>query len=930
MTSNWTYTVTHFDESNSWASVDITEDIVSIPTVTDTGSGEVNSARIILSANEGKFISVVPYIDQFDRIRIQINDGEGGTYDRYFDVIKILPSESKSQGTRVELFLMGLEHHLQKINYAKPHFAEGAFEVMRDIGYQYNDSKGTTQPTLLGHDSTTYNELPDSNFSKTNYEFGDSEAPCYDRMEEVTDSMAGAVDNGGALDFYDFKFNIPNTATYSDDPKTHVMLETFSSGNNISSPVAITDSTSVNVGETDAGIDNESGTQVLAWGENESGSLPRSFSQFSSAEVRFPLYPTYNSNITYKQNSKVTYLGVLYYSVNTGNNQGHTPPGAGNSDSWWASKTKTEDYGSFYQYSPWTNNAGQGAEVFKDNGTAPTGLNPPSNNELGPGFNDGNIVVWDTTEGDTWFRSWADVQLGNAAGNETNLEASLISGNSILRKYLYGTGTPNYFYRGFRVLIRGTTRSGSTWDGSDSNGKAFANSIVECVTAGTESTAVWKVKYSAATNLSCIVRDYGVAYKYTSSAWTENTDTGDNDCLHPYTSVTNVQGVYGTEWSGTANNESAIKVTYDWDTQLGFVTTATARHKVGGWINVTFPFPHFKHSATSGSVGSHYGGVVTGADSVCEPATLDIENMHLTPNGFRGFNNAPQDTECLGPISSIDFNFKLDYQGAAPAAASTYYELSEANFIMSCILIDSSDNMVKQDFIVPFNNQWMPYKLPISGFTTYRARKPRDSILNTVVPPKEITINNQIEWRNIKQIIIQTAQSYDDKGRYVYNNIEGNFYASPFTASKDYIGNIPTSVLTIRKLDLYLDAFRFTKPLLVTSGQETSKNIEAEFLDRSNVYDFFQLQNIVSAEQEKRKHRHVEFEVNTTGRFNINFGDYFNFVHKRIIPEAVKNGTIGQLNFVTLVAKRIEYSITKPVDGKGGFLRKILGVKRFE
>ena len=52
--------------------------------------------------------------------------------------------------------------------------------------------------------------------------------------------------------------------------------------------------------------------------------------------------------------------------------------------------------------------------------------------------------------------------------------------------------------------------------------------------------------------------------------------------------------------------------------------------------------------------------------------------------------------------------------------------------------------------------------------------------------------------------------------------------------------------------------------------------------------------------------------------------------HKRIIPEAVKNGTIGQLNFVTLVAKRIEYSITKPVDGKGGFLRKILGVKRFE
>ena len=139
MTSQWTYTLTHYDENNSWASTDITDDVISIPIVTDTGSGEVNSARVILSANEGKFIKSAPVIDQFDRIRIQIDDGDSTTtnYDRYFEVNKILPSESKSEVTRLELFLMGLEHNLQIINYIKPHYSAGTYEVMKDIGAQY-------------------------------------------------------------------------------------------------------------------------------------------------------------------------------------------------------------------------------------------------------------------------------------------------------------------------------------------------------------------------------------------------------------------------------------------------------------------------------------------------------------------------------------------------------------------------------------------------------------------------------------------------------------------------------------------------------------------------------------------------------------------------------------------------------------------------
>ncbi len=129
---------------------------------------------------------------------------------------------------------------------------------------------------------------------------------------------------------------------------------------------------------------------------------------------------------------------------------------------------------------------------------------------------------------------------------------------------------------------------------------------------------------------------------------------------------------------------------------------------------------------------------------------------------------------------------------------------------------------------------------------------------------------------------------------------------------------------------MYIDAFHFGKPLLVSSGQDTDKDIEADFLEKPDVFDYFQLKGMVDAEKQKRNFRHVEYEINTTGKFDIEMGDYFKFKHPRLIPDApIASGTISNVNFIKLVAKRIEYSITKPVDGKGGFLRKILGVRRF-
>jgi len=52
--SNWVYTVTHYDKSNSFASQDATVDVVDIRF--DDVVNEIPTAMIILDANEGHYM----------------------------------------------------------------------------------------------------------------------------------------------------------------------------------------------------------------------------------------------------------------------------------------------------------------------------------------------------------------------------------------------------------------------------------------------------------------------------------------------------------------------------------------------------------------------------------------------------------------------------------------------------------------------------------------------------------------------------------------------------------------------------------------------------------------------------------------------------------------------------------------------------------
>ncbi|KKK97977.1 hypothetical protein LCGC14_2647340, partial [marine sediment metagenome] len=79
---------------------------------TDTGTGEVNQATIIIRSLDGNYNTTGSTVfAEFDRIRIECQDLGGFTYDKFFEVINIIPSQTKGEGTLLTLECLGIEYH---------------------------------------------------------------------------------------------------------------------------------------------------------------------------------------------------------------------------------------------------------------------------------------------------------------------------------------------------------------------------------------------------------------------------------------------------------------------------------------------------------------------------------------------------------------------------------------------------------------------------------------------------------------------------------------------------------------------------------------------------------------------------------------------------------------------------------------------------
>jgi hypothetical protein len=924
-------TVTWYDETNNYVTTsNITDDVKSIPLFTDSGTGEVNQASLIIRSLEGNYnVTGSVIFAEFDRIRIQCTDLAGNSYDRFFEIFNIIPSQTKGEGTLLTIECLGIEYHTQQIHMAKPYYFEDSYLVGISVGQIYNLNRGTKQPELIHHTSTYSNSYGYGNglpmYNANNWDFAVNEDSCYNRWIDLIDNGGQAVEAGGSLTFYELSFLTPSVNTI------HFKLRP-SGDNTTIKQIKNSVITGVKVGEQEGMLSNPTGTNVLAWGSNDHGTLPVDHSKYNSHVERFIFRPEWISGVYYNENARIkvtptTEVAPSHYKVKTG--QAHTsstsnkPPNA----TYWEQIDMGDEFGDTVQYSPWTD---EKATLWLN-----SGCNPSKSTFTTGGFIDINCVINE----EKWFRTWVDA----IAIDNDDLD-------TLASKYSYDSTDRSKFPRGFRVLVKTNSPSGDLAN--------FANMVVEVYPTNSIGGIKWQKLYNfdtINTKVQVAVIDEGKVYTDTisgsagspSHSWSDisGADYG-NDCFHPYTTApANTDGV---DLVDDIPNETTITrskltdptnrpdITKSGSTQFGqnidsaVAFTAVAQDALtsaasdasdpvapyytnGIGFTIRFPFPCNTENIGN-SVGDLYGGGHATSPKY-EPATLDVQNMNYTSNGLQGFNHG-QSSEDYGQISAVAMWLKFSQKTLGNA------ELDDEHRFRAWF-VDTKDNVVYQDFVITHSNNWEDIRLPISGFRNYRGRKPiygYSAAIATVIPPKELEVINIFEWRNIKMFGVQYQPQYDKYGR--------------FNPGKNVINSDGDSVTWGNILGcnrvLTMDGFRFIKPLLATSGQNTDRNLEPDFLQFPDITNYHQLEGAAKSHLEIEKFKHKEFNIESSGDeiFDVPFGDSFYLHNDNLVSEDDKPGQ-NEDNNIKLVAKRIEYSITKPVGGKGGLRRKIKGSKVF-
>jgi len=867
-----------------------------------------------------------------------------------FNRIPAERQQTKGEGTLLTLALIGIEYHTQQIHFNRAFWFADGFEVAREIGQGYETNRGTRQPDLTRH-TTGYSQVSKTGngflrSTVNHFEYGFNEEFVYSRWLDMLDKFGGSVDTGGLLDFFDLGFetsgvNAIEVAIFSQGSRS------IDFDDDASLPtIRKTDVDTLNVGEQEGGIAGGTGTLVASWGAPKRGSLPIGHSQYESGIFQFAFRPEFVSSVTYDTDAKVLF-DEKHYKSKTDGNMGNTPPTgavppAFNEDANWLQIDMSDEFGDTIQYSEWTDdkpthwknsgaNARDQSTIADNSGTSFTS----GAGEIAPSFFDCNIVINDnnTTDGKGFFRTWVDARA------TTDVELQVIA------NFWAYSAQLNLFPRGFRILVNGSGTG--TFAGNDPNGVPFTNNIAEYDGDGN-----WFVKYkpnevgTELSNLQVAVLDDGVVWFFdepeavVAEKWKIQTGDLASDCFHTYNTVTETDSVDPkpietsaanhpdvTKNNGTfaKNINSGVKSTYD----VGSIIIknrvldgksnepAGDYYKFGAWFCFRFPYSPMNNGGVF--VGDVYG---TDTPSVpfpgLEPSTLTSLNMDFTSRGTFGYNQT--NSFDYGQLNSLSFVARVD------AIDSIGNVLDGVNSARVC-LGDSIDNVVYADFEIPFVGRYFPIDLPLSSFSIYRARKPAffdlsGNAIADIILPKELSIQNQFEWRNIKWMTIQLNLGYDRFGRYS-PEAKGILEDVDFdnTTAIKFIGGT---------IDLSIDDFHFTKSLLAIAQDATNRSLEPEFLQRSHIATFDQLLNDAKAEVEKQKFQHTQYDLRTSGSsvFDLKFGDGFFFESDELTNLEDDSTAVG-VKKVKLVAKRIEYSITSPGAGVGGLSRRIIGARRF-
>jgi len=632
-----------------------------------------------------------------------------------------------------------------------------------------------------------------------------------------------------------------------------------------------------------------------------------------------PVWITSNSYIlTFEvSHNEINYICILAHTSNSANE----PP---NAEFWrrtaWRAPT---------DYSPLTQGT-KGAQYWLNN---MGGAKHASTDNVKTAVVDPSVIVKD----DFHPRTWVDA----VENDPNNLSAAILRPGS---QYTNGD-----VFNGFRALVvtpaTGVNAGFGDWSSTDKNNVTFAGSIVEWQENPIETTPTGQwVVISNSHPAAPATEDDQEVYDYEEGdSWVKNPcnqAVGDfvdgvgvcKTLLGVPTSRDTVwvKGRYGvigdrSSWqagnqftcvhalpfdSGAGNvdmgNEQLLNDDPDKGTPLPNVPTsgiflnftpsvsaATKGLAASNWdfagANFAFPWPRTRHT-------SPFATVAIGEQ--INLTQFDFLNMFQTQDGGDPNWLGPQ-VEDYYPIqgfammNKIVQNYEVIWQGLSLYAPFGDYR-------MALWVSDRKDNIWIMDYTIQYNDATLPASASFGQRRVFRAVPGP----HTFIPAKEPEVLDIVDPRQIVRGGFYTKEAFDDQGR--YNALINRYFHST-------------------QVKLSFDAFRLIKPLVCTNNDEPNalpeRNIEPQKLQWEKIVSYAQLKNYVLAVKQVFGFRTDAFPIRTFGRCNVAFGDPVFYNDDEAIDNTFEPGTL--LNTVRATAHKITYTISKGVDGPGGFLRDI-------
>ena len=940
------YTLEYYGKGTT--PTDITEFVNDIEKFTDVGTGEVVSARLMLDARFGDFVTednngATPIIKQYDLFRLEIRDDDGNSYSRFLFQDDVSPQKN-NQGNFLTLDLFGREAYLQKM-YFPGHFYFISFrDMIQTIVNFYNENKGTDQPRITPPTATSLSNIPSHAFGV--FEFGEK-TTVYDALMDVVTRLALPVASGGDGRRWGMVF--------ADTPARSLMIIRIGP-RGLRPTVRPILPKAITISETKETL---KGNIIVVKGKPGSGSYPEEVALWRSLAEEYENIPPWDAETIYRPFTYVRYQDKIYRSTIAFTNANVLPTQTGWQEVSFELYVIAQTGNPNFVYSPWTKgrainwknrggNAGASGSANSNASQSFFAQNTPSGRTQFDAlcFSDHNLVIRDRNA----WRDWVDFRV--------------LSREDIPTPYLYdpttnSTTIDSRTYHGMRVLVDpkfATNREiGEPFDVPDKFGNSFENAM-----AMQDRDGDWIVIRNARQFDECAVLAEGKVYDFNAppgdrngkairhlaktqsnlSWWDGSKYALGNDCFHYPTVLENVDGLIGENDQsiisldqplngGRFTDNSGIKIQYSFtessqvsnliisgvlnaatgglygairlfnsNNQLKNFTSAQvnllygiALYNIGLWCPLwEAPDPKSGYHGTGDPVGSLFGG-----DADNKRPVLDFLNLNQTPSGRTGYGHA--DSNQLGEIDGIKFLLNFNIEGITT-------DIFRGDFPVRCFIYDLLGNVWVSDATYRFLGFSEEMSFPLSTFRVYRARiQPAYTIGNFIsraIDP-ELKITEIFERRLVKRIGFQFMFAYDDDGRYNFDTWE--------TLLRRLTSLAPDTVINYTAT---IDAFHFTKaPVAVardTTDPENSINerhVMRELIEYNEITNVAQLQKIANSQLDRSLFQEDFFTVKIDDYVAVSAEDSVYFQDADFIPESLA----GNDNTRRLVVRKVNYSI---------------------